>query len=103
MQLIRKMPGFFRRLNYAALQCLKQAWRMLGRWRTCREPANVDGQGSKLLADLIVQFARYSAPLLLLSRQEFSRQSPNLIYMDLRDLFQLSSFGNIAPNYECRF
>src|ERR1019366_5697341 len=90
------MAGLFRRLDHAGLQRFKPALRVLGRRGIGRKPTNVDGRGSKLLADLIVQLARYSSALFFLSRQETGRQSLNFLSTDSPSLLQLPPLGDIA-------
>jgi len=91
MQLVRDMAGLFRCLDHARLQSRKTASRILGRRGIGRKPADVDGQGSKLLADMIVQLARHSPALVFLSGQEAARQSLHFLRVCLRGLLQMRS------------
>ena len=66
MQLIRNMSRLFRcRDSMRACKACNTALRARGRREIGRKPSNVDGQGSQLLADLIVQLSAtlFVAPL----------------------------------------
>ena len=93
MQLIRDMAGLLRCLDGARLQRPQAALRLRGSGRIGRKPTDVDGQRSQLLADLIVQLARYSPALLFLSRQETGRQSLNFLCVCSRSTAPSASVG----------
>ena len=96
VQLICNMSGLFRCLDYARPQIRNTALRALERREIGRKPFNVQGHGSKLLADLIVQLTRHSSSLLFLSCQETGRQSLNLLRVCPRSLLHLLPLGDIA-------
>ena len=74
MHLVRDMVGLLRRLDHARPDRLKLGSQVLGRQGAGRKIANVAGQGSKLMADVIMQLARYSAALVFLSPHETGSQ-----------------------------
>src|SRR6185369_8432621 len=68
------MLGFLRRLDHARPDLLKLRSLVLGRQGAGCKLANFAGQGTKLMANMIMQFARYSPALVFLIPHETGGQ-----------------------------